>query len=56
MPNGRNTIQEKVSGKSVREIADGKKSERGGISNMGGEGKIFLAGYDFWREKGMAPC
>ena len=58
LPNGRNTIQEKESGNKEteiirQEIADGKKSERGGISNMGeklGKGKFS------WREKGMAPA
>ena len=58
LPNGRKTIQEKVSEKSGREkrdrnyqegISDGKKSERGGISNMGGE-KLAGKGKFPWRD------
>ena len=52
--NGRKTIQEKVSGKKWagkggREKGDGKKSERGGISTMGGE-KLAGKGKFSWRD------
>ena len=52
--------QENYTGKSGREKGDGEKILKGrdiyhGRGKVGGEGKIFLAGYVFWREKGMAP-